>query len=143
MITPVWIIGFTGHRPKDTFGRTAAELTRLAPTVRAELQRLKAKAEAQHGRADFLCGMAAGADIIAAREAEALGMIVHVILPMPESEFAKDFAEPGMEDDWKEAQRFIALARAGTWLAFARRLLLQPRRADRVCLRCDHRALGW
>lgn len=114
MITPVWIIGFTGHRPKNSPGRTATELARLAPVIRAELLQLKSKAEAQGGRAEFLCGVAAGADIIAAREAEALGMVVHVILPMREDLFREDFAGPEFEADWKEASRFIGKARAGT-----------------------------
>lgn len=114
MITPVWIIGFTGHRPKDTPGRTSAEMAHLAPIIRQELLALKTKAEAQQGRAEFLCGVAAGADIIAAREAEALGMPVHVILPMPQAYFEEDFQGDAFQDDLAQARRFIALAEKGT-----------------------------
>ena len=113
MITPVWIVGFTGHRPKDSPGRTSAEMEHIAPLIRQELADLKGRAEARGGRAELLCGLGAGADIIAAREAEALGMPVHVILPMPESHFGKDFAAPAFQADWREAQRFIRLAQAG------------------------------
>lgn len=59
LITPVWIIGFTGHRPKDAPGRTSAELEHVAPLIRGERKALQAKARAQAGRADFLCGAAA------------------------------------------------------------------------------------
>ncbi len=113
MITPVWIIGFTGHRPKDAPGRTSAELEHVAPLIQAELKALQAKAIAQAGRADFLCGAAAGADLIAAREAASLGMAVHIMLPMPENEFAKDFAAPEFEADWLVAQKFIQDAKDG------------------------------
>ena len=109
MITPIWIIGFTGHRPKETSGRTIGEMERLAPLVRQELEALKIKAEAQHGRAEFLCGVAAGADLIAAREAESLGMAVHVILPMPEHLYQEDFSVA----DWAIAKHFIDNAKAG------------------------------
>jgi hypothetical protein len=112
-IEPVWIIGFTGHRPQEAPGRTSAEMEHLATLIHAELSLLKAKAEAQGGRAELLCGVAAGADLIAAREAAALGMVVHVILPMPESHFKEDFADPALEADWKKAQHFIELAKAG------------------------------
>lgn len=113
MITPVWIVGFTGHRPKNAPGRTSAELEHVAPLIRQELASLKAKAEAQGGRADFLCGVAAGADVIAAREAAALGMAVHVILPMPQEEFEKDFAGPEFQDDLGLTRKFIQEAKAG------------------------------
>lgn len=114
MITPVWIIGFTGHRPKNAPGRTSAEMAHLAPIIRQELLALKTKAEAQQGRAEFLCGVAAGADIIAAREAEALGMPVHVILPMPQAYFEEDFQGDAFQADLQQARRFIALAEQGT-----------------------------
>ncbi len=113
MITPVWIIGFTGHRPKNAPGRTSAELEHLASTIRQELLALKTKAEAQQGRAEFLCGVAAGADIIAAREAEALGMPVHVILPMPLAYFKEDFKDDALQADLEHARRFIDLAQKG------------------------------
>jgi hypothetical protein len=113
MITPVWIIGFTGHRPKDSPGRSSAELEHLAPVIRQELLALKSKAELQKGRAEFLCGIAAGADLIAAREAEALGMPVHVILPMPQAHFEEDFQGAAFQADLEHARRFIDLAQKG------------------------------
>jgi len=113
MITPVWIVGFTGHRPKNSPGRSSAELEHFAPLIRRELSALQAKAVAQGGRAEFLCGVAAGADVIAAREASALGMAVHVILPMPEHEFEKDFAGPEFQEDLVMARRFIQEAKDG------------------------------
>lgn len=114
MITPVWIIGFTGHRPSASPGRTSAELEHLAVKIREELSALKEKAEAQGGRAELLCGVAAGADLIAAREASALEMPVHVIVPMPESHFQEDFSGALFQDDWTQAQHYIKLAKNGT-----------------------------
>lgn len=37
MITPVWIIGFTGHRPSDELGRTAKELKQSSPILHSEV----------------------------------------------------------------------------------------------------------
>lgn len=121
MIEPVWIVGFTGHRPKDAPGRTSAEMCHLTTTIKSVLEDFSNRAKARNGRAEFLCGVAAGADLVAARVAESLGMAVHVILPLPESLFAHDFSvkpdDPNADQwaaDWKEAQRFISLARNGT-----------------------------
>jgi len=108
-IEPVWIIGFTGHRPKDKPGRTSSELEHLAPKIRDEISALKARAKAQGGRAEFLCGVAAGADLIAAREAAALDMPVHVILPMPEHLYQADFNAV----EWALAEQFIHNAKVG------------------------------
>lgn len=110
MITPTWIIGFTGHRPKDSPGRTSTEMKDLAETIHKELAVLQAKALAQEGRAEFLCGLAAGADVIAAQQAEKLGMPVHVILPMQEEEFKKDFLyQPPFAEKWAQALGMPAL----------------------------------
>ena len=114
MITPVWIIGFTGHRPKNSRGRTSAEMEHVATLIRAELKALKTQAELVNGRAEFFCGVAAGADLIAAREAAALEMPVHVILPMPEYQFEQDFAGTELAADWEQARHFIERAKAGT-----------------------------
>ncbi len=135
LITPVWIIGFTGHRPKDAPGRTSAELEHVAPLIRGERKALQAKARAQAGRADFLCGAAAGADLIAAREATTLGMAVHIMLPMPENEFANDFAKPEFQADWLLAQQFIQDAMDGvngaTFRVMSGTLLRADRGTDR------------
>ena len=114
MITPVWIIGFTGHRPQESPGRTSGEMEHLAVKIREELGVLKTKAEAQGGRAELFCGVAAGADLIAAREATALDMPVHVILPMPESHFKEDFEGAAFQADWQQAQYYIRRAKEGT-----------------------------
>lgn len=111
MITPVWIAGFTGHRPKDAPGRTKAELERLGPVIREQLEKLQEKAAKAGGRVEFFCGVAAGADLVAARAAESLHMPVHVILPMPEDEYARDFAD--MPGEWATAKSFIDRARRG------------------------------
>jgi len=114
MITPVWIIGFTGHRPKESPGRSSGEMEHLAVKIREELCVLKTKAEAQGGRAELFCGVAAGADLIAAREATTLDMPVHVILPMPESHFKEDFEGAAFQADWQQAQYYIRRAKEGT-----------------------------
>lgn len=112
-IEPVWIIGFTGHRPSDESGRTKAELIKLEPTISAQLQKLAELAKERGGRADLLCGLAVGADLLAARAAWNLKMAVHVILPLPEEVFLahKDFlTDP---DAKAEAQFFISAAKRG------------------------------
>lgn len=113
MITPVWIIGFTGHRPSDELGRTKADLIKLEPTIAAQLQKLSDLAKERGGRADLLCGLAAGADLLAARAAWNLKMAVHVILPQPEEIFLahKDFLND--PDAKAEAQFFISAAKRG------------------------------
>lgn len=114
IIDPVWIIGFTGHRPDPARGRTRADLEKIRPQVRAELLQLKTLAQQQGGRAELLCGVAAGADIIAAQEAEGLGMAVHVILPMPQSLYEQDFEGADLRDDLQAARHFIQQADAGS-----------------------------
>jgi hypothetical protein len=89
MITPIWIIGFTGHRPAYKKGRTTAELEHLAPIIREELKALRIKAEA-------------------------LDMPVHVILPMPQAHFEEDFKGAEFQADLDQARRFIELADKGT-----------------------------
>jgi hypothetical protein len=113
MIAPIWIIGLTGHRPKNVPGRSVAELEATAPATERILRDLAQRAKDRGGRADLLCGVAAGADLIAARVAEKIGMAVHVILPMPEAHYAQDFTGPDNEADWAAAQHFIQLAKTG------------------------------
>lgn len=115
MMTPVWIIGFSGHRRLTPEQETAAG-TALAG-IFAELESL---ATGQKGRCELYSGIAWGADQVAIRKADAAGMPVHLILPRHVDEagdggFAADFREPGMEkpEAWAYARERIAAAEAG------------------------------
>lgn len=110
MITPVWIVGFTGHRDVTNPSAVSAALTEA-------LQKLKQQAEEQQGRLEFYGSAAYGSDTLAAEAAEALGIPVHLVLPMPEDEFKNDFYSDAarktfLQNDWDKAKALIDRARA-------------------------------
>ncbi len=112
MFKPIWIIGFTGHRPGSGPGRTPEMLGGCRPSLREVLARLRQRAESQGGVIELLTGVAAGADLEAAEVAEELDIPVHVILPTPEILFERDF-EGDLVSDWPRAKRLIQKARGG------------------------------
>ena len=109
MLQPVWIVGFTGHRPGKSPGRSPQELAACEESLKSTLELLQDKAESAGGRVDLFVSLAAGSDLLVASVAESLGMVIHVILPMPEDEFANDFA--GDSESWNLARRFIEKAK--------------------------------
>lgn len=109
MLEPVWIVGFTGHRPGKSPGRSPQDLAACEETLRSTLKLLCAKAEAAGGRVDLFVSLAAGSDLLVASVAQSLGIIIHVILPMPENEFANDF--DGDSESWNLARQFIEQAK--------------------------------
>ncbi len=109
MITPVWIVGFSGHR-----NLPQAQL--VADAVRQALEALQARAQKQGGTIEFYSSAACGADTLAAETAHALGIPVHLILPMPEEAFRADFENEDKTfraDDWQRVQALITNARNG------------------------------
>lgn len=85
MITPRYLIGFTGHR------QGLAE-----PVVRAALagtlKGLQERAGELGGSADLYTSVAEGGDVLSVEVARELNISVHLLLPLPESEFQKDFS---------------------------------------------------
>ena len=79
-----FIVGVSGHRDLD-----AAELPRLREAVTDFVRQLKAHLPDTQLR--MLVGMAAGADLLVAETALALGVDVEALLPMPLAQYATDF----------------------------------------------------
>jgi hypothetical protein len=104
MITPRFVIAFSGHRQLPQPGAVSLAL-------RETFRRMQQQAAEHGGVLDLYCSAAYGADLIALECARELGITIHLLLPLPEEEFAKDFA--GHEAEWQKAQEFIAAAQRG------------------------------
>jgi len=109
-VDPVWIVGFTGHRPSDAPGRSAAELAACRPALRRTLESLSADAKAAGGRVELCCSAAEGSDLLAIDVARELGLPVHVVLPVTVESFADDFRE-SPAGVWDAVQEAVERAR--------------------------------
>ena len=101
MLKPRYIIGFAGHRSGF------AEST-IRPVLKQILTDLQARADKLGGQAELYASVAEGADTLCVEVARELGMPVHLLLPLEESEFAKDFSTPTA---WQRSQAQLATAR--------------------------------
>ncbi len=110
MLKPIWIVGFTGHRPGSGPGRSTEALDACLDSVRQVLAGLRDQAAERGGTVELVCSVAAGADLRAAEVARDMDIPVHVLLPTPESMFGEDF-RPDFEDEWKRAKALIDEAR--------------------------------
>lgn len=90
------VVGFTGHRQ-------LADPAGAAQAIQAALRQL---GQDFPGQWLALSSVAAGSDQLFVREARALGLAWHAILPLPRAEFAKDFTA----GDWAEVERLLAQA---------------------------------
>ena len=106
----IWIVGFTGHRPSDAPGRSAADMMACKPVMREILQDLNARAAQQGGHIEILTSLAAGSDLELAETATELAIPVHIILPMPLAQFEQDFA--GDPESWSRVMKFVTAATA-------------------------------
>src|SRR5580700_5998893 len=79
-----FMVGVSGHRDLD-----AADLPRLREAVTDFVRQLKTHLPDTELR--LLVGMAAGADLLVAETALALGVDVEALLPMPLAHYAADF----------------------------------------------------
>jgi len=68
---------------------------------------MKKHAEKVGGEADLYASIAEGADTLCVEVARELDMAVHLLLPLPQAEFAKDFSTPLA---WERSQRQIDIA---------------------------------
>lgn len=103
MITARFIIGFSGHRGLP-------EPAAIAQAIREVLLRLRSRAEAVGGSVELYSSIASGADRLAVMQAVDLGIPTHILLPMPEVEFANDFQDT---DEWEAVLRHLSAVREG------------------------------
>lgn len=104
VISPRFIIGFSGHR---SLAHPAAVKAALYST----LEQLRDTARGHGGVLEFYGSAAYGSDLLALECARDLGIPIHLLLPMPEAQFAEDFA--GHAAEWAQAREFIAAASRG------------------------------
>ena len=120
MISPAWIIGFSGHR-------NLAAPERVKEALLTVFGELAGRIARQGGSPHFYTSVASGADLLAIAVADGLDIPVHLVLPLPEDEFAKDF-ENG--EEWLVAKGHIDRALAGERGGTCRTLPGNGRRPD-------------
>ena len=101
MIKPRCLIGFTGHRSgydEDVIRRALVEV----------LTDLKERAEKVGGQAELYVSVAEGSDTLCVEVARELKMPVHLLLPLAEAEFEKDFSSPAA---WQRSRTQIVTSR--------------------------------
>lgn len=91
-LTPMWVVGFAGHRHLEQPAVVAAALDRV-------LSALTTQARAAGGRVELYGSAASGADVLFHEVAARQQLPVRVVLPLPPLEFQKDFSP----DDWVRA----------------------------------------
>jgi len=102
-VRPVWIVGVLGHR-------RLGDPTSLGARIEEQLRQLASAIAAAGGELHVYVSAAAGTDLLTIRAARVLGLPVHILLPLDEAEFLKDFAEA---PEWlPEARAALAEARA-------------------------------
>lgn len=111
-----YTVAFSGHRPSSDpargAGRSAEALRACRGPLREVFARIRREAQAAGKRMELTASLAAGADLEAAEAAEAMGLPLHVVLPLPVAEFAKDFGGD-LASDWPRAERQIERALQG------------------------------
>lgn len=100
MLKPRFLIGFTGHR-------SGYDENLIRPALKAALEDLQKRAAAAGGELDLYASVAEGADTLCVEVARELGLATHVLLPLPQAEFEKDFASPTV---WARSRQQIDLA---------------------------------
>lgn len=90
------VVGFSGHRQ-------IKEPALIAEAIRDELERLRRSSTDEW---IALSSVAQGSDQLLVGQARALGMSWHAVLPLPASEFAKDFSAA----EWSKVEALLAKA---------------------------------
>lgn len=120
MITPVFIVGISGHR-------SLPHPDLIGPAIGKALTDLSVQAAQVGGRIELFSSIASGVDTIAVETARAMKMPVHIVLPKPienhdetqtlalDEGFAADFWKGGvfLQDLWDRAWKQIKDARDG------------------------------
>ncbi len=101
MLKPRFLIGFTGHR-------AGFDEKLIQAALHGALDDLRKRAEAVGGQAELYASVAEGGDILCVEAARNLEMPVHLLLPLPDDEFAKDFSSAGV---WDRSKHQLDLAR--------------------------------
>ncbi len=138
MIAPVFIVAFTGNRPKDLEGRRLADLEAARPRLQEAFERFQAKAAELGGVIHLFSSAAEGADAIACELAAEMGIPVHIILPFAEEQFREDFTE----ETWPRSQAIIERARRGENGGSLRTLSSSSPRNDAYA-EANHLMLKW
>lgn len=94
MLVPQFVIGFTGHR-------SGYDETVIGPVLKDVLIDLQSKIRKAGGEAVIYASIAEGADTLFVEIARDLGLSVHLILPLEEEEFSKDFSSSAA---WERAR---------------------------------------
>lgn len=100
MLKSRYIVGFTGHR-------TGYDESFIHPALKSALEDLQKRAAAAGGEIELYASVAEGSDTLCVEVARELGIPVHLLLPLPQAEFAKDFSSP---EAWVRSRRQIELA---------------------------------
>lgn len=100
MLKPRYLIGFTGHR-------TGYDESAIKPSLIQVLSDLRQQAERAGGEIELYASVAEGSDTLCVEVARELGIPVHLLLPLPQAEFAKDFSSP---QAWERSRRQIEMA---------------------------------
>lgn len=100
MLKPHYLVGFTGHR-------AGYDQNLIRPALKAAFEDLQKKAAASGGVLDLYASIAEGADTLCVETARELGMAVHLLLPLPQAEFEKDFTSP---QTWERSRQQLDLA---------------------------------
>lgn len=106
ILSPVFLVAFSGHRPSAAPGRSNTELDAAATRIGDMLGRLAERSEKCGGKIELVTSLAAGADIVACETAIRMNIPVHIVLPMPWDEFLATFA--GVESWILRAQAIMA-----------------------------------
>jgi hypothetical protein len=101
MLQPRYIIGFTGHRHH-------IDESRIRPALEQALTGVMQLAGACGGQAELYTSIAEGSDTLCVEIARQHGMPTHLLLPLVEEEFMKDFTSQAA---WQRSQRQIEMAR--------------------------------
>ena len=104
MITPRWILGFIGHRRTD-------DPVAAKQWIMTALTSIQQDVQAKGGLLELYMSCAIGTDMLCIECARELRIPVHLILPLAEKEFLKDF---DTDDEVRTCREVIATAEQGT-----------------------------
>lgn len=100
MIKPRYLIGFTGHR-------SGYDEAIIRPALVKVLTEMKERSEKVGGQAELYASVAEGSDTLCVEVARELGLPVHLLLPLEEAEFEKDFSSTAA---WQRSQAQLVTA---------------------------------